>query len=40
MRVTLLGIVTEVNDLQKAKAASPMIVTPSGIVMEVNESQP
>ena len=40
MLVTLLGIVTEVKDLQPEKALSPMLVTLSGIVIEVKEEQP
>ena len=40
MLVTLLGIVTLVKPLQKAKATFPMLVTLLGIVMLVKPSQP
>ena len=40
MLVTLLPIVTEVNEEQRMKASFPMLVTLLGIVMEVNEEQP
>ena len=39
MLVTLLGIVTEVRDLQPEKALYPMLVTVLGIVIEVRELQ-
>ena len=40
MLVTLLPIVTEVNEKQPEKAHSPMLVTLLGIVTEVKEKQP
>ena len=40
MVLTLLGIVTLVSELQEANAEDSMVVTLSGIVMEVNEEQP
>ena len=40
MLVTLLGIVTLVNDPQPEKAREPMLVTPSDIVTLVNDLQP
>ena len=40
MLVTLLGIVTLVNELQASNAPSPMLVTLLGIVTLVNELHP
>ena len=40
MLVTLLGIVTEVNEEQPEKALFPMLVTLLGIVIDVKEEQP
>ena len=40
MLVTLLGIVTEVNEEQLRKTEFPMLVTLLGIVTEVKEEQP
>ena len=37
MLVTLSGIVTLVSDLQLLNALFPMLVTPSGIVMDISE---
>ena len=39
MLVTLLGIVTEVKEVQLLKALLPMLVTLLGIVIEVKEEQ-
>ena len=40
MLVTLLGIVTEVKEVQLRKTELPMLVTLLGIVTEVKEEQP
>ena len=40
MDVTVLGMLTAVKPLHWLKALSPMVVTPSGIVMEGNDTQP
>ena len=40
MNVTLLGIVTLVNEVQSSKALPSMESTPSGIVTLLNEEQP
>ena len=37
--VTLLGMVTEVRELQKLKAPLPIVVTLLGMVTEVRELQ-
>jgi hypothetical protein len=39
MFVTLLGIEMEVKPLQYSKARPPMIVTPSGMLMDVRLEQ-
>ena len=38
IRVTLLGIIAEVNFLQPSNAESPILVTPLGMVTEVKVS--
>ena len=38
--VTLLGMVTEVRELQYLKAQPPIVVTLLGMVIEVRELQP
>ena len=40
MLVTPFPMVTEVREVQYAKAESPKLVTLSGMVIEVRESQP
>ena len=39
MLATLFGMVMDVKPLQPEKAESPMLVTPSGMVIDVNIEQ-